>query len=82
MAVCTRKWCIFPSQSRWDSSPQGESQELGGTSRLLDKSEFDQIIDHKKQRCDEVLPGGDPGNGIKLRKNSSFIYTELSGNIH
>jgi len=27
-----------------------------------------------------VLPGAP--NGIKLRKNSSFIYTELSGNIH
>ena len=48
MAVCTRKWCIFPSQSRWDSSPQGESQEPGGTSRLLDKSEFDCLQKRKK----------------------------------
>ena len=31
-------------------------------------------------RIKTVLPG--TSNGIKLRKNSSFIYTELSGNIH
>ena len=67
MAVRTRKWCIFPSQSRWDSSPQGESQEPGGTSRLLAKLEFDRILDDKKQSCDEVLPGGAPGRTVLIR---------------
>ena len=34
---------------------------------LLDKSEFDRILDDKKQSCDEVLPGEVPGRTVLIR---------------
>jgi len=34
---------------------------------LIDKSEFDRILDDKKQSCDEVLSGGAPGRTILIR---------------
>jgi len=35
--------------------------------KQLDKSEFDRILDDKKQSCDEVLSGGAPGRTILIR---------------